>query len=383
MRIAYICTDPGIPVFGNKGASIHVQEMLRAFLALGAEVALISPRLDDPAPDDLASIRLVPLPALPKGAPKDRERRMIAMNRNVAAALADLGRLDLIYERHALFAHSAMELAARNGVAGVLEVNAPLIEEQARHRMLSLVKEAETGARRAMAAAALVTAVSPKVARYAREHGAPRVQVIPNAVDPARFPPRPAPGGPFTIGFLGTLKPWHDVATLIDAFARLRAEAAADARLLIVGEGPERRAYAARLAVLGLGEAAEFTSALPAAEVPAALARMHVAVAPYSRAQEFYFSPLKIYEYMAAGLPVVASKVGHLSEIIREGRTGLLCPPDDPDALAAVLARLAGDGALRSRLGQAARAEVLAHHTWQGVATQVLSLAGLKVAVAA
>lgn len=383
MRIAYVCTDPGIPAFGTKGASIHVQEMLRAFLAQGAEITLISPRLNDPGAADLDAVHRIPLPALAREAAAARERRLLETNAIVEAALATLGPLDLVYERHALFAHAAMEWAAQRGVPSVLEVNAPLIAEQARHRALALPEAAQASARRAMAAATTVSAVSPEVARYARDLGAAKVHVIPNAVDPARFPVRPAPTGPFTIGFLGTLKPWHDVATLIEAFALLRVGPVPDARLLIVGEGPERSALAARLEAHGLAQASRFTGAVAAQDVAEHLAQMHAAVAPYAGTQAFYFSPLKLYEYMAAGLPVVASRVGHLCEVIAHGRTGLLCPPDDPAALADTLSRLAADPELSARLGRSARAEVLAHHTWDGVAARILTLAGLATRKAA
>lgn len=377
MHIAYVCTDPGIPAFGTKGASIHVQEMLRAFIAQGADVTLISPRLDDPAPADLAGVRLLKLSHSPSRDPETREKGFFAVNSAVDDALSGLGPVDMVYERHALFAHRAMEWAGERGIPAVLEVNAPLIAEQTQHRVLALPDLAESAARRSMTAATVAIAVSPEVARYARAYGAENTHVIANAVSPARFPATKAPEGPFTVGFLGTLKPWHDVATLIDAFAVLRQRAVPDARLKIVGEGPERPALEAQLAVHGLSDAAQFTGALAAAQVPDALAQMHTAVAPYSGTKEFYFSPLKIYEYMAAGLPVVASQVGHLTEIVADGRTGLLCPPDDATALADKLAMLATDADLRTNLGQAARAHVLADHTWDGVAQQVLQLAGL------
>jgi glycosyltransferase involved in cell wall biosynthesis len=105
---------------------------------------------------------------------------------------------------------------------------------------------------------------------------------------------------------------------------------------------------------------------------------MDAAVAPYPDLTPFYFSPLKVFEYMAAGLPVVASRVGQLSSLIEDGWNGLLCPPGDPAALAASLDRLRQDPALRARLGQTARTAVLAHNSWDSVAQRSLSLAGLR-----
>jgi glycosyltransferase involved in cell wall biosynthesis len=104
---------------------------------------------------------------------------------------------------------------------------------------------------------------------------------------------------------------------------------------------------------------------------------MDVAAAPYPPLAHFYFSPLKVYEYMAAGLPVVASRIGQLAELVAEGVNGLLCQPGDPAALAAALGRLRAEPELRNRLGRAARATVLRKHTWDAVARRILRLAGL------
>jgi len=378
MRIAYVCTDPGIPVFGTKGASIHVQEILRAFLRGGADVTLISPRLRDTAPEDLTAVICRHLPEPPKDAGAEaRADWALATNDHVAATLAEEGPFDLIYERHALFAHGAMETAASQGVASVLELNAPLIDEQERHRALARRDAAVDSARRAFAAAGHVAAVSHGAATYAHDHGAAqgRVQIVPNGVNPARFPKVDPAGGPFTVGFLGSLKPWHDTATLIEAFALLRAGPVPDARLLIVGDGPERARIDARLDTLGFGDVAHMTGAVPASDVAQWLGRMHVAVAPYRSDQPFYFSPLKIYEYMAAGLPVVASHIGDLPQILKGGALGRLVEPDDPASLAAELAQLARDPALCVRLGTAARSHVLAHRTWDAVADRLLRAA--------
>jgi glycosyltransferase involved in cell wall biosynthesis len=378
MRIAYVCTDPGIPVFGTKGASIHVQEILRAFLRRGADVTLISPRLGDAPPADLTAVRCRKLPEPPKGA--EGEARVdwaLSTNERVATLLAEDAPFDLVYERHALFAHGAMEAAAERGTASVLELNAPLIDEQERHRALLRRDAAVASARRAFAGAGLVAAVSQGAADYAVAHGAPRerVEVVPNGVNPTRFPEAVTAEGPFSIGFLGTLKPWHDTATLIEAFALLRAGPVPEARLLIVGDGPDRARIEARLEALGLRDAAHLTGAVAASDVAGWLAQMHVAVAPYSARQPFYFSPLKIYEYMAAGLPVLASRVGDLPEVLDHGGLGRLADPDDPAALAHGLARMAADPELRARLGSSARAHVLAHRTWDAVAERLIAAA--------
>ena len=102
---------------------------------------------------------------------------------------------------------------------------------------------------------------------------------------------------------------------------------------------------------------------------------MDVAAAPYPKLATIYFSPLKVYEYMAAGRPVVASRLGQLAEMIRHEVDGLLCAPGDAAALAADLERLWREPALRHRLGQAARAKALREHTWEAVARRILGLA--------
>ncbi|MEJ6392003.1 glycosyltransferase family 4 protein [Gymnodinialimonas sp. 2305UL16-5] len=371
MRIAYVSADPGIPVWGSKGASIHVQEMLRALTRAGHDLTVLTPRAEGTPPKDLEDVEVLALPTAPKGAPEARARMLLSANDAMRSLLDDLVP-DLIYERHALYAFAAMEWAIEAGIPSVLEVNAPLLSEQATHRTLALPDDAEMGVRRAMRAASLTTAVTEPVAVHARAMGATDVVVIPNAVDPDRFPTAaPLAAQPFTVGFLGSLKPWHGLPTLVDAFAQLRTHRP-DARLLVIGDGPERGAIQEALTRVGADEAAEFTGLLPASAVPAALARLDVGTAPYGAAPDFYFSPLKIYEYMAAGLPVVASDAGHLRKIVTHDATGLIVPPDDAGALATELLRLAGDLSLGRRLGAAGRAEVLAHNTWAGTAARIL-----------
>jgi glycosyltransferase involved in cell wall biosynthesis len=163
---------------------------------------------------------------------------------------------------------------------------------------------------------------------------------------------------------------------LVEAFALLQ-RAVPNARLLIVGDGPERSRLEEHLRSHRLHEAACFTGAVGPHEVPRLLASMDVAVAPYPGLSFFYFSPLKVFEYIAAGLPVVASRVGQVATVIQHEVNGLLCPAGDAGELTAALLRLHREPELRSRLGQAARATVLQNYTWEAVAGRILNLAAL------
>lgn len=368
MRVAVVCTDPGVPVFGTKGASVHLQAVLRELLAAGHAVHVASPRLDG---EPLPGLHLHPLPPV-TGRDAGRERSAQVTDA-AAAAVLDRVAPDLVYERYSLWGRTATAWAHVRRVPSVLEVNAPLPEEQARHRTLHDRAGAERVAVEALTAACAVVCVSEAVAGWARSLSLrpESVHVEPNGVDtdrvrPSGRPPAPATGSTFTVGFVGTLRPWHGAELLVDAVARL-ATADPTWRLLLVGDGPTADALRARAADAGVPGALQLTGALPPAAVPAQLARMDVGVAPYP-AGEAYFSPLKVFEYLAAGLPVVATGVGQLPAVL--GGTpplGVLVPPDDVDALAAALAALRADPAERARLAAAGRRAAVRRHTWRDV----------------
>jgi len=381
MRVAYVCADPGVPVFGRKGSSIHVQEVLRGLRRRGVEVELFASRCEGARPPGLEDVSALPIPAPAAGQLAAREQEALAANRSLAAALERGGPYDLVYERYALWSFAAMEYARAAGIPGLLEVNAPLIEEQEEHRGLVDRGAAEAATDRCFGAASTLLAVSEEMASYLERRPAARgrVQVVANGVDPERIRPGLAPscpGGPgvFTVGFVGTLKPWHGLPVLVEAFARLCGRDGR-VRLLVVGDGPERAALEEQINGLGLAQSVVLTGAVAADEVPALLASMDVAVAPYPPRSPFYFSPLKVYEYMAAGLPVVASRIGQLEQLLEDGACGILCPPGDPAALAEALDAVRSDPDLRQRRGRRARAKVVAESTWDAVVARILALA--------
>ena len=273
-----------------------------------------------------------------------------------------------------------MEYARVSETTGVLEVNAPLVAEQAEHRLLIDRAAAERVSHRAFAAADALVAVSPGVAAYLNTFRAARgrVHVIANGVNPARFPEnlKPSLSNParrFTSGFVGSMKPWHGLPALVSAFEKVH-RIAPDTRLLIVGDGKVKVELQPEIDAGGLSNFIHFTGAVDCEQIPGLLASMDVAVAPYPALPNFYFSPLKVYEYMAAGRAVVASDIGSLSDLIEDGVSGLLSSPGDVDALAASILRLKNDPVLRHRLGAAARQMVLQNCTWDQVVKRTTAL---------
>jgi glycosyltransferase involved in cell wall biosynthesis len=117
--------------------------------------------------------------------------------------------------------------------------------------------------------------------------------------------------------------------------------------------------------------------------VPGFLAKMNVAAAPYPDLDQFYFSPLKLLEYMAAGVPVVASNVGQISELIDDGVDGLLCKPGDANALTLALLDILHAPARAERLARAAREKVEGYYSWDSVVARMLELANVNTLVGA
>lgn len=358
MRVAYVCADPGIPVDGSKGASVHVQQIVRALQRRGDEVTVYTTRSNA---ERLGAARVVTVP-VGRGGAAAREHAVSRAAHEIADRIAADG-CDLVYERFSLFS----DAAARVTAPAVVEVNAPLIDEQRVHRTLVDEEGAVAAARRVLAGAATVACVSDPVADWARAHGsAPDTTLVaPNGVDTRAFAPAVMSGGLLEVAFIGSLKSWHGVDVAIDAIAGLDG-----ARLTIIGHGPERARLEERAAARGAR--VRWLGAIPHDDVPAALAGMHVGVAPYPAGADAYFSPLKAFEYLAAGLAVVASETGQLPEIL-DGDIGTLVQPGSAAALREALRALRDDRPLARRLGAAGRARAVARYDWDRTLARILS----------
>ena len=377
MRLLYVCADPGIPVLGHKGASVHVRALASALAEAGASVVLATPRTEPEGEvlDERIELSAID-PVLPKSCRTAAELlRAVVHQRTQIRELARRHAVDAMYERYSLFSDGGVRAAAVRGVPHALEVNAPLREEARRFRTLPYPETAAELEREVFARTDRIFAVSETLAELVRDDAtAGKIEVVPNAVDPAEFKARPGPGGELTIGFAGSLKPWHGVELLLEAFERALA-VAPKLRLEIAGDGPERAAVErARLPA----EAFRYLGQLAHADTVHAMARWDVGVAPYLPMIRFYFSPLKLVEYMAAGVCPVASDNPEIRVLLGDGTRGVLFRPGSAGELAQAFVDLAREPERAAAIGARAREYALGSLSWQAVAERVLAVLGTK-----
>jgi glycosyltransferase involved in cell wall biosynthesis len=284
-----------------------------------------------------------------------------------------------VWQRHELFHAAGLELARHLGVPAVLFVPAVKVWEAEQWGTTRpgwggwLERHAE---RPALLGADLVACGSQPVVDQALRMGVSpdRVLLTPTGVDLDLFgePPDPAPlrrrlglDGCFVVGWVGSFRRFHAVEQAVEA-----ASTVPDAALLLVGDGPER----ARIEQLAreLRVRAVITGTVPHDELPAYLAAMDVAAVLAPRGEPFHYSPLKLAEYLAAGLPVVAPAIGQLAERLTHGVDALLVPPHEPGALGAALRELRDAPDERARLGKAARAAAEAEWSWDHQVRRVI-----------
>ncbi len=387
-RVLYLRPTVGttVPV---GGAITHTHEVIRALRKEGVAVDAIT---TDPAiartvvndSDPPCEWTLVLPRRLLKAVPAST-----ALAEDIALVRAGSGTdVDVIYQRHTRFSLCGAMLARRTGRPLFLEYNG---SEQFVGRYWNptpFQRRLAACEAAALAAATRIFVVSQVDRDDLIERGVPASRIVlnPNGVDVERF----AQGGgdavrkewgiegsEFLIGFLGTFGPWHGAPVLARAFGDL-ARSLPTARLLLVGHGPEVAATKRELAEQGVADRALFAGRVTPAEVPAYLDACDVLASPHvplPDGVEFFGSPTKLYEYMAAGKAIVASDLGQIGDVLTHGETALLVRPGDSKELTAALQLVADDSSLRADLGRNARGAAEGH-TWRANARRVIDTYG-------
>lgn len=363
MKLLYVASDQVVP--GRTGGSVHVLEVARGLARRGHEVhTVVRFTGDTPAREQRDGVHWHRI----TWSPPHRLFRFRA--RPQVERLLDEATPDALLERYYNFGGEGVSAAFARGIPSLLEVNSPVVDHPGSLKALldrlalvhPLRRYREHLCRQA---AALVAPIPEIVPAFARD----KTEVVTWGANVEQFRPERRsddvrarlgiPAGALGVLFSGSFRPWHGVHVFEAAARRL----AHRHDLFFVLVGGATRA--------GAGFNGRALGTLSYEAMPEVVASCDVGVAPYdpSRLRQlrlgFYWSPLKIFEYMASGLPTVTIPRAPLAEIVRRGEEGLHVPEGDAAALARALESLADDDALRRRLGGNARRRVVERYSWQ------------------
>jgi len=376
-RVAYLKTDFWFGVKAG-GSVSHAVGVLGGFRSLGFEPRVWTSAALPGLPAGIAQTE-VPPPARPSLV---EEAAMAAFNRHFLHAVEDAVRAfdpTLIYQRHGVFSLAGLAIAQRLGVPLILEVNSSEVwarEAWSRLYFAGLARSMErTAFERSERLVLISKALIPTVSALGGDER--RMVVNPNGVAVDRFDPedraqdlRAALGvgaKDVLCAFLGTFTTWHGVLFLAEQVPDLLR---ADRRLhvLFLGDGDRRAEVQQRLERDAPRERVHFTGLVPPERIPRYLAACDILLSPhlpFEDGSEFFGSPTKLFEYMAAGRAVVASRLGQIGDVVEDGKSGILYPPGNGERFAAAVKRLADHAELRHRLGKEARRVVASNYTWE------------------
>lgn len=361
------------------GQAVHIAELISALRTLGCEVIVVEPPSTAGARFGAEAARLSHL------------RRMLP---KAAGELLELGynwlayrRLrrayrehqpDVLYERHNLYLLAGKWLKQRFKLPYLLEVNAPIALERSQHGGLALAGLARRLEASVWKAADVVLPVTAVLADMLVEQGVERERtaVIPNGIDLGAYERAPARGeakkrlgieGRLVLGFAGFVRAWHGLDQVIDFIAEARRP---ELLLFVVGAGPACETLMQRARGRGVAEQVRFAGIVARRDIPAYLAAFDVALQP---AATPYASPLKLFEYLAAGCAIVAPRQPNLEEVLTHEENAVLFRVDQAGALGRAIGSLVADPALRERLASNARNTIVrGTYTWKGNADRVI-----------
>ncbi len=369
----------------DDGQAVHVREVIGALRRAGhtVEECALVPKAVAAASSTERPTSLWQRLSLPRTAVEVLEilydRRGRTMLRDRARTLAP----HFVYERHALHCRSGLDVARELGVPLLLEVNSPMVLEMEKLGSLRFARRARRTERAVLAGADAVLAVTRVLADLLVEAGAPRerVHVIGNGADPDRYgaEARAAaaairarwelPANAFVLGFVGYMRPWHRLDLVVDAMAQ---PALRPVVLVLMGRGPALGPLRELAVGRGIGDRVLALGDVPSDLLPAHQIACDAALIP---AINDYASPLKLFDALAAAVPVLAPDQPNLRENVRDGETALLFPPGDAAALSARLLRLVQDRAFAARLGAAGRRALDENRwTWAGNAERIVRI---------
>jgi glycosyltransferase involved in cell wall biosynthesis len=380
VRIAVVCSDPDVRIPGTEGASLQLRSIGSALADVGHEVLMIGARGRGELPSGVRSLLLQPPDRRTGLRGELRTIRFTAdlVSRALPAVTAFAP--DVVLEPLALFGTAGRRLARACSARHVVQVDALLGAEDAGWTDLRLAALARRRERSVLDGADLRLTASPELAAQVdRVSPGGTTEVVADGLDAALFRIRPArgparmffglPQDAPVLAFVGDLHPWQGLDVAIRALPHLPR-----AVLCVAGDSPTRGPLTRLADAVQVGDRVHWLGSRPHAELPRLLAAADVALAPDPGLRSAGFALQRLYEYLGAGVPVVAADIGAVRTTLQGGRWGSLVAPGDPEALAAgVRAVLADPTGARSR-ADAARSMALEEHSWRARATRLTEL---------
>ncbi len=287
---------------------------------------------------------------------------------------------ELLYERYAFGNTAGVSAARQLGIPLILEVNSPMVLELTKTRGITFKGLARRTENWVFQQADLVCVVTQVLGDMLVDLGVDpsRLIVTPNGVNlkafskPDRERAREQLGlagvqGP-VLGFVGYSRPWHRLDLVVDGLSRPEL---AQAHLVLIGEGPAHPELAQRAIHAGVSDRVHFAGSRPHIEIPSLLPAFDLGLVP---AINPYASPLKLHEYMAAGIPSVVPDQPNLREVLNDGVEAVFFRAEDGGALVEAVIRLVRDPAGMVLMGERAKETLLQRDlTWEGNARRVIS----------
>ena len=377
-KILYIAPAECVP--GKVGGSVHVEEVSRGLAALGHSVDILARRIEGrPEVENLyGDVRIHRL------VPEYRLKSMLWLSKKYAYSLAEDIKPDYIIERYYNFGGAGILAGRRFGIPVMLEVNSPVVDHPGSlkafldrfmiFRPMKRYRESQCRSSSDIIAPLLsilpLSVPAEKIHKVDWGAAVDRFRNKPSKSE-ARKPLGIRPDASVIV-FLGSFREWHGVWDLARAAEIIIGNNPDIAPVfLMIGDGPESAKLEKWVHKKGFGERFKFTGGIGYSEVPAHLAAADIGVAPFNPTLHgqlklgFYWSPLKIFEYMASSLPVVTIDVEPLNDIIRNGRDGMLYPPGDASACAEKIVNLLQmTAAQRDKIGRSAFERVSERYSW-------------------
>lgn len=383
LEIIYLRATPG-PGTQLGGAASHINGFINAAHHLGARLTLVSNDEIAGLDETRATLKVIwPRPIGSTRAAFDLYNNLLFTHG--ALSEVEKARPHFIYQRYSRFTLAGVEASLLTGLPLFLEYNGSEVWVGRHWDKVGMLGLLERFERVNLAAAARIFVVSEVEERNLLRAGVSREKIVvnPNGVDAQHF--RPQTGGTRVrqelgierdetlVGFIGSFGPWHGVLALAEAIKLVPAEARV--RFLLIGSGALREEVESIIKAGGVRARVIFTGAVAHERVPALLDACDVLVSPHvplADGSEFFGSPTKLFEYMAMGKGIVASRLGQIGDVLAHEETALLVEPGDARELSEAILSLTKAKDLRERLGAAARDAAVAHHTWEHNAQRVL-----------